>query len=195
MKKIKTKIVALFAIVTLMLATCGSVFAATPNEQVIDALKGASVPNDLVGIASNFLKADPATTLTQAQADAIMGNISAAKSAAAAVKGQGNEAMLKAVTPYFTSAASEAGFTATIGNIVNGSVQFTVSAPGKSVSFTISSTGAVTNVAGGAAKTSSAVVTGIGKTAVDNAGFIFAGVLGVVTIATAGFIALKKRTA
>lgn len=190
MKKLRTKLVTLLATAALLFAACGSAFAATPNGQVIAALSGAGVPGDLVGIAENFLKADPATTLTQAQADAIVGNISAAREAAAAVKDQGNAAMLNAVSGYFTAACNEAGFSGAVGDIVNGSVTFTVTAPGKSVSFTVSAaSGGSVSESGSAATT----VTGVGKTAVDNTAFILAGVLGAATLAAAGFVALRRK--
>ena len=105
--------------------------------------------------------------------------------------------MLNAVSGYFTAACNEAGFSGTVGDIVNGSVTFTVTAPGKSVSFTVSAAGGgnITvngggvNATGGAAST----VTGVGKTAVDNTAFILAGVLGAATLAAAGFVALRRK--
>lgn len=196
MKKLRTKLVTLLATAALLFAACGSAFAATPNDQVIAALSGAGVPGDLVGIAENFLKADPATTLTQAQADAIVGNISAAREAAAAVKDQGNAAMLNAVSGYFTAACNEAGFSGAVGDIVNGSVTFTVTAPGKSVSFTVSAASGGVVVGGGSVSESGSAattVTGVGKTAVDNTAFILAGVLGAATLAAAGFVALRRK--
>lgn len=197
MKKLRTKLVTLLATAALLFAACGSAFAATPNDQVIAALSGAGVPGDLVGIAENFLKADPATTLTQAQADAIVGNISAAREAAAAVKDQGNAAMLNAVSGYFTAACNEAGFSGAVGDIVNGSVTFTVTAPGKSVSFTVSAASGGGVVVGGGSVSergsAATTVTGVGKTAVDNTAFILAGVLGAATLAAAGFVALRRK--
>lgn len=189
------------AILSVLLIGCmmfgSSVFAASSdNARVVSAIRG--VDSGLADIAEQFLEADAAKgkTLTADQADQMIGIIGeATPTFQAAMNGDKSDANYNALVSYFTRAMSVANISATFEKIAGGSVKVTVTDNDTKVSagFQASATKGASSVSGSWVSSTGAV-NYVGKTAVDNTGFIAAGVLGVLAIASAGFVVYRRKT-
>ena len=188
MKKICKKLSMLVVALTMVLAAGTSAFAAAPNEDLIAYLRSVGIPESYVSQADTFLK-ETGKVLTADEVGQIEGYVDTGKAAAAREDYAGVEAA-------FRSAVSLAGYSVTdFHKNGDGTITFVVFDPvsGKSITVTGSSVAVVSgSVAGQASGTTH---TGVSKTAVDNGGFVAAGVLAVVTALAAGWAVTKKRAA
>lgn len=208
MKRTYSKRVVLFMVVGMFL-TFGSVAFASPNDQVIGAVEGSSLPSSYASQITSFLR-DSDKVLTQESADAICGNIYAAEGVLQQAMANGGltDADMMAIQGYFDAACGAADYVvADVSTQPGGGASVTVYDPESQKSATIqgnatsvagsSSAGTVTTTNGGATTDVKAVASGttvITKTGLDNRLFIVAGLLALLTIGISIVVYRKIKT-
>lgn len=197
MKRTHSKLVMALMVLGLFLAS-GSVVFANPNDQVIGAVQGSSLPGSYSSQITSFLR-DSDKVLTQESADAICGNIYAAEGILQQGMANGGltDADMMAIQGCFDAACGAADYVvAEVATQPDGGATVTVYDPESQKSATIqgnatsvaaasSSAGTVAAAEGGATTEVKAAASGttvITKTGLDNRLFIVAGLLGLLTI-------------
>jgi hypothetical protein len=208
MKGTHFKLVMMFMVVGIFLAF-GPVVYANPNDQVIGAVEGSSLPSSYASQITSFLR-DSDKVLTQESADAICGNIYAAEGVLQQAMANGGltDADMMAIQGYFDAACGAADYV--VADVVtqpDGGTSVTVYDPESQKSATIqgnatsasgsASAGTEAAANGGATTEVKAAASGttvITKTGLDNRLFIVAGVLGLLTIGISIVVYRKTKT-
>ncbi|MDO4289505.1 MAG: hypothetical protein Q4C55_09995 [Eubacterium sp.] len=190
MKSLKLRLAAAFAALALVFSAGASVFAATPNEELLGYLRGVSIlPASYVSQAETFLN-ETGTQLTADQVSQIIALVDQGVASAGSRDVAGVEAA-------FRQAVEIAGYSVT-SFVRNGDGTFTVvvtdPASGKWIQVTGSRTNATGTMSSDGSASSGAAVTGVSKTAIGNYGFVAAGILAVMTVAS-GLMVYRRRLA
>lgn len=160
-----------------MIFTSGStVFATSPDDQVVGAFESTGLPETYAGITRSFLR-DIGKVLDQAQADLIIGNINIGDSIYKATGGKGTEAKAWEIKKQFEAACTTAGFEVSdVSCFADGGFMFTVSDPvsGKSVTAQANAVRVTWTSAGG--------TTMVAKTGIDNRLFLLVAILALATV-------------
>ncbi|MDO9493737.1 hypothetical protein [Acetobacterium sp.] len=210
MKRTHSKLVMALMVLGLFLVS-GSVVFANPNDQVIGAVQGSSLPGSYSSQITSFLR-DSDKVLTQESADAICGNIYAAEGILQQGMANGGltDADMMAIQGCFDAACGAADYVvAEVATQPDGGATVTVYDPESQKSATIqgnatsvaaasSSAGTAGTVAvdGGATTEVKAAASGttvITKTGLDNRLFIVAGLLGLLTIGISVVLYRKSK--
>lgn len=209
MKRTHSKLVMVLMVMGMFLASGSTVFA-NPNDQVIGAVEGSSLPGSYASQITSFLR-DSDKVLTQESADAICGNIYAAESILQQGMANGGltDADMMAIQGCFDAACGAADYVvADVATAPDGGTSVTVYDPetqksatiqgnATSVAATSSTAGTVASAAGGATTEVKAAASGttvITKTGLDNRLFIVAGLLALLTIAVSIVVYRKSKT-
>ncbi|MDO4289557.1 MAG: hypothetical protein Q4C55_10255 [Eubacterium sp.] len=192
MKTLKFRLVAALAALALVFSAGASAFAATPNEELLSYLRGVSIlPTSYVSQAETFLN-ETGTQLTSDQVSQIIALVDQGVAAA-------NNKDFAGVEAAFRQAVEIAGFTVT-SFVRNGDGTFTFVVTDPVSGKWIQVTGSRTNATGympseGSTTTEGGTsITGVSRTAIGNYGFVAAGVLAVLTIAS-GVMVYRRRLA
>lgn len=200
MKQTHSKFVVVLIVLGMILASGSTVFA-NPNDQVIAAVEGSSLPGSYAATITSFLR-DTDKVLTQESADTIIGNISAAEGIVQAGIANGGltDGQVMAIQSQFDAACGAANFVvADVGTQTDGGTSVTVYDPESQKSATVQGNAtsvAETSVVGASSSgtaskavatassdtTASSGTTTITKTGLDNRLFLVAGILGLLTI-------------
>lgn len=206
MRRTHSKLVVVLMVLG-MLFTSGSAVFASPNDQVIAAVEGSSLPGSYTSQITSFLR-DSDKVLTQESADAICGNVYAAESILQEGMANGGltEAQVMAIQGQFDAACGAANYVvADVGTQPGGGASVTVYDPESQKSATIqaNSTSVAAASSSGTASTSGTTATSqassssgstvITKTGLDNRLFLVAGVLGLLTIGISIVVYRKIR--
>lgn len=196
MKGIQLKLVMVLMVLGLVFSS-GSVVFANPNDQVIAAVEGSSLPSSYGSQITSFLR-DSGKVLTQESADAICGNIYAAEGILQEGMANGGltEEQVMAIQGQFDAACGAANYVvAEVTTQPDGGTNVTVYDPETQKSATVqgnaTSVASASQASSGTASSGTAVATetkaaggttAITKTGLDNRLFIVAGVLALLTI-------------
>lgn len=190
MKRSHSKFIVVMIVIGMILTSGSSVFAATPNEQVIAAIQGSSLPSTYTEITKSFLR-DTGKVLTQAQADSIIGNISTADGIFKATSGKGTAEQAWAIEKQFEAACTTAGFVVSnVSRTSDGGFKFTVTDPASGKSVTAQ--GNATRIVWSSEGVASSGTTMVAKTGLDNSLFSVAAILAMLTVAASVFVIRKK---
>ncbi|MBU4541238.1 hypothetical protein [uncultured Acetobacterium sp.] len=195
MKRNQLSLVMVLMLLAMIFSSATTVFA-NPNDQVIGAVQGSSLPASYASQITSFLR-DADKVLTQESADAICGNIYAAEGILQQGMANGglSDSDIMAIQGLFDAACGAANFVvAEVGTQPDGGTSVTVYDPesqksatvqGNSVSVasTSQSAAGATGAAVSADVKAAAKTTAITKTGLDNRLFIVAGIMGLLTIA------------
>lgn len=209
MKRTHSQLVMVLMVLGMLLASGSTVFA-NPNDQVIGAVEGSSLPGSYASQITSFLR-DSDKVLTQESADAICGNIYAAEGILQQGMANGglSDSDMMAIQGLFDAACGAANFVvADVGTEPDGGTSVTVYDPESQKSATIqgnatsvaaasSTAGTVATADGGAtteAKAAASGTTVITKTGLDNRLFVVAGLLGLLTIGISIVVYRKSKT-
>lgn len=195
MKRTHSKFVIVFIVLGMIFVSGSPVFA-NPNDQVIAAVEGSSLPGSYAATITSFLR-DTDKVLTQESADTIIGNIYAAEGIlqTGIANGGLTDGQIMAIQSQFDAACGAANFVvADVGAQTDGGTSITVYDPESQKIATVqgNATSVAETASSGTASQSAATVssdtiassgtTTITKTGLDNRLFLVAGILGLLTI-------------
>ena len=201
MKRGQAKLVMVLLVLGMAFSS-GSAVLANPNDQVIAAVQGSSLPGSYASQITSFLR-DADKVLTQESADIICGNIYAAEGILQQGMANGglSDSDIMAIQGLFDAACGAANFVvAEVGTQPDGSSSVTVYDPESQKSATVqgNAVSVASTAASGAVVSAdvkaSAKTTAITKTGLDNRLFIVAGILGLLTIVTSIVVYRKLKT-
>jgi hypothetical protein len=206
MKRNQFRLVVVLIVLGMFFSSGSAVFA-NPNDQVIAAVEGSSLPGSYASQITSFLR-DADKVLTQESADAICGNIYAAEGILQQGMANGglSDSDIMAIQGQFDAACGAANFVvAEVTAQPDGGTNVTVYDPESQKSATVqgnsvsvASTSQTTAAASGTAVSpevkASAKTTAITKTGLDNRLFIVAGIMGLLTIGISIAVYRKLKT-
>lgn len=187
-----TKILSVFLVAALMFGSVAFA-SSSDNARVVSAIRG--MDSGLANLAEQFLQEDASQgkTLTAEQADQMIAIINASQ---ANYNGAvyGNRAAFESLFAQFTQALSIANISASYTSNGNGIVTVSVydNETHVTAGFTVGGVQGESGLTNGWVSSTGAVY--VGRTAIDNSAFIVAAILGVLAIASTGFIAYRRRS-